>query len=248
MSKIPKIIHYCWFGGKPKPQEVLEYIETWKKFFPDYEIKEWNESNFDYKAYRYTYEAYKVKKFAYVSDVCRLKALYDYGGIYFDTDIEVVNSFDKYLKDSSFVGYEVEDLIGTGVIGAEKHCAWIKRFLETYRNSDFIMNYGGYNLLPNTVRLTNLLSTLPDNDKPCIYPLDVFCAMNWRTHQEYCTPQTVSVHHYKASWKTNKKDLLLIARIEDKFCRVMRIKNHHILSRLYKFYLHLVIKDKEYHS
>ena len=87
---IPKIIHYCWFGGKPKPKETLEYIETWRKFFPDYEIKEWNESNFDYKAYRYTHEAYLVKKFAYVSDVCRLKALYDYGGIYFDTDVKVL--------------------------------------------------------------------------------------------------------------------------------------------------------------
>lgn len=243
---IPKIIHYCWFGGKPKPKETLEYIETWRKFFPDYEIKEWNESNFDYKAYRYTHEAYLVKKFAYVSDVCRLKALYDYGGIYFDTDVEVVNDFSKFLNDTSFVGYEVENLIGTGVIGAQKHCRWLKLFLDSYKKTDFILVHGGYNLIPNTVRLTNLLEKLSNEEKPCIYPLDVFCAMNWRTHQVYRTEHTVSIHHYKASWKNNKKDMLLIARIEDKICRTIRLRYHFVLSRLYKKFLHLVINDKEY--
>lgn len=242
---IPKKIHYCWFGGKPKPQEVLDYIKTWEKFFPDYEIIEWNESNFDYKAYRYTYEAYMVKKFAYVSDVCRLKALYDYGGIYFDTDIEVVNDFGNFINDFSFVGYEVENLIGTGVIGAQRHCSWIKKFLNTYRNSDFIQENGSYNLVPNTIRLTDLLKALPDEEKPCIYPLDVFCAKNWHTHQLYCTERTVSIHHYKASWKNNKRDVIFIARAENKICRILKVKNLHLLSRFYKSILHLIIKDKE---
>ena len=87
---------------------------------------------------------------------------------------------------------------------------------------------------------------LSNEEKPCIYPLDVFCAMNWRTHQVYRTEHTVSIHHYKASWKNNKKDMLLIARIEDKICRTIRLRNHFVLSRLYKKFLHLVINDKEY--
>ena len=99
---IPKIIHYCWFGGKPKPQKVIEYIETWKKFCPDYEIKEWNEDNFDVNMMPYTREAYKMKRFAFVSDVCRMYALAKFGGIYFDTDIEVKRSFDKLLSLHSF--------------------------------------------------------------------------------------------------------------------------------------------------
>ena len=103
---IPKIIHYCWFGKNPKPSDVLEYIETWRKFLPDYEIKEWNESNFDIHCNRFVYEAYHIKKFAFVSDFCRLLALYNDGGIYLDTDVEMKKPFDKFLKHKAFVGYE----------------------------------------------------------------------------------------------------------------------------------------------
>lgn len=189
---------------------------------------------------------YEQKKYAFLTDYLRLLIINEYGGIYFDTDVEVVNDFSKYLNDTSFVGYEVENLIGTGVIGAQKHCSWLKLFLDSYKKTDFILGHGGYNLTPNTVRLTNLLEKLSNEDKPCIYPLDVFCAMDWRTHQVNRTAHTVSIHHYKASWKNNKKDKLLIARIENKICRTIRLKNHFVLSRLYKKFLHLVINDKEY--
>ena len=104
---IPKIIHYCWFGRKPKPQKVLEYIETWKKFFPDFEMKEWNEDNFDVNMMPYTKEAYYAKKYAFVSDVARLYALVHEGGIYFDTDIRVVKRFsDELLNSHGFLGFE----------------------------------------------------------------------------------------------------------------------------------------------
>lgn len=111
---ILKIIHYCWFGRKPKPADVLGYIETWKKSLPDYEIKEWNEDNFDISCNRFVYEAYNIKKFAFVSDYCRLQVLYTEGGIYLDTDVEVKGSFDLFLKHIAFVGYEWKGLcVGT---------------------------------------------------------------------------------------------------------------------------------------
>ena len=180
---IPKIIHYCWFGGKPKPKEVLQYIETWKKHLPEFKIMEWNENNFSYEKFKFSYEAYKVKKYAYVSDVCRLHALYNYGGLYFDTDIEVVGPFDKYLNLSSFVGFEVAGLLGTGILGAEKNAKWIKIFLDQYNKREFVSKYGVMNLVPNTKILTELMPQIPKDDMPSIFPVDVFCAKNWKTHE-----------------------------------------------------------------
>ena len=104
---IPKIIHYCWFGGNPLPKSAIECIESWKQFFPDYEIKEWNETNFDIHLNRYTEEAYQQKKWAFVSDVARLWALVHEGGIYMDTDVEVVRPLDDLLKNKAFIGFEI---------------------------------------------------------------------------------------------------------------------------------------------
>ena len=229
---IPKIIHYCWFGGKPKPQEVLDYIKTWKKYLPDYEIKEWNETNFDIKARRYTYEAYQMKKYAFVSDVCRLEVLAKFGGLYFDTDVEVVSDFHKYEQLTSFVGYEVEDLIGTGVIGAEKNALWIKKFLAIYDNRDFILPNGELDFTPNTISITRFLKELPEELCPAIFPLDVFCAMHWNTHQEMRTDNTVSIHHYRSSWKNSY--VMPLERVERKLCRVLHIRNRHLMMRVYK--------------
>lgn len=103
---IPKIIHYCWFGGNPLPELAKKCIKSWEKYFPDYEIKEWNESNFDFNSCNYVKEAYEARKWAFVSDYARFKILYEYGGIYFDTDVEVVNSMEDILKKGAFIGRE----------------------------------------------------------------------------------------------------------------------------------------------
>lgn len=127
---IPKIIHYCWFGRKEKPLSVLKYIETWKRHFPDYDIKEWNENNFDVYQLSFTKEAYFAKKYAFVSDVCRLYALYTEGGIYFDTDIIALKRFpEDILSHKAFAGFEHEIYIGTGIIGSEKNNVIIKQLL-----------------------------------------------------------------------------------------------------------------------
>lgn len=135
---IPKIIHYCWFGKGEKPEQVIKYITLWKQKNPDYDIKEWNESNFDYQQWKFCREAYQVKKFAFVSDVCRLYALLTEGGIYLETDIEMIKNFDPFLSDKSFVGEERNHTIGSGCIGAEKGTSWVKDFLETYNTREFI--------------------------------------------------------------------------------------------------------------
>ena len=105
---IPKIIHYCWFGRNPLPESAIKCINSWKKFFPDYEIKEWNEDNFDVNIIPYTKEAYEAKKYAFVSDYARFWILYHHGGLYFDTDVEVIKAMDDIIELGPFMGVEVE--------------------------------------------------------------------------------------------------------------------------------------------
>ena len=104
---IPKIIHYCWFGGNPLPEDAKKYIESWRKYCPGYEIKEWNESNFDINCCDYVREAYEAKKWAFVSDYARFYILYQYGGLYFDTDVEMIRPLFSILQKGSFMGMEV---------------------------------------------------------------------------------------------------------------------------------------------
>lgn len=234
---IPKIIHYCWFGKKPKPLDVLGYIETWKKFLPDYAIKEWNESNFDICCNRFVYEAYNVKRFAFVSDYCRLQALYTEGGIYLDTDVEVRKSFESFLKYTAFVGYEWKGMfIGTAVLASEKKQKWIKDMLRLYENQPFIYWRGGcLNNEPNTVRLTKLLEKdygLVRNgehsvlrDGIAVYPIEYFCAHR-QDSMDYCiTDETVCIHHFSGSWLTRNSSILrkLVRRVENLLVKIKLI-------------------------
>ena len=104
---IPKIIHYCWFGRKPLPPLAVKCIESWKKYLPDYTIKEWNEDNFDINIVPYTREAYEVGKYAFVSDYARFYILYHHGGLYFDTDVEVIRPMDDLVGRGAFLAWDV---------------------------------------------------------------------------------------------------------------------------------------------
>lgn len=153
---IPKIIHYCWFGGKPMPEIAMKCIESWKKCLPNYDLHFWNEDNFDVTtAPRYVQEAYVAKKYAFVSDYVRLWALEQYGGVYLDTDVEVLRSFDSLLSDTAFIGLEESKALlpGTCVMGCEAHCKWVKDMLATYENATFLQEDGSLDLTTNVQRL-----------------------------------------------------------------------------------------------
>lgn len=222
---IPQIIHYCWFGGKPKPKVIQQYINSWKKNLPDYDIIEWNESNFDYKKFKYTREAYYSKKFAFVSDVARLYALYNHGGIYLDTDILVLKSFDDLLDNVSFIGYEADMLPGTGVIAAEKKSDWIKGFLNLYEHISFISLKGRLDLTPNTVRLKKsgfLQGCKYDNKEAVldngvhVYPFDYLCAKDFLENKILKTQRTYCIHDYQSSWMGYKQ-----FSVKDRFCNIL---------------------------
>lgn len=210
---IPKVIHYCWFGRNPKPKEVLDYIETWKKYNPEYEIKEWNEDNFDVHCCKYVWEAYNVKKFAFVSDYARLYALYTEGGIYLDTDVEVRKSFESLLGNHSFVGWE-DNYLGTGVLACVKCQQWVKDILDTYNGESFISWFGKLNTHPNPYRLNDVLRNygLKMNHKAdvlntdiAIYPIEVLCANSHEKKEYVIIDETISIHHYSGSWSSKKK-------------------------------------------
>lgn len=204
---IPKTIHYCWFGGKEKPPTFCEYLATWQKFLPDFEIKEWNESNFPVNEYRYAREAYAMGDFAFVSDVARLHALFMEGGIYLDTDVELINNFDAYLACESFVGRESE-FIGTAVIGAEPSLPWISRFLDYYKGRHFINPFGHPVRTANTKIMTlRILPKVNDEDYPVVFEQGYLSCKDYVTGELLIRSGAAAIHHFQASWKRGKKTL-----------------------------------------
>lgn len=213
---IPKKIHFCWFGGEEFPEDVKKCIDTWKRYCPDYEIIEWNEKNFDVTQNQYCKEAYKVKKWAFVSDYARLKVLYDNGGIYMDTDVEVVKPLDDLLGYNWFSGFESEDRIQTGTMGAGWKSAVIKIFLDDYNNRHFIKNDGSFDLTTNVevmtkilkekykVQLNNTYQIFGDNN--LLLPFDYLCAKSFFTGEISTTENTYTIHHFKGTWRT-KSDI-----------------------------------------
>lgn len=154
---IPKIIHYCWFGNNPKSKMLEKCIESWRKYLPDYEIIEWNESNFDIEYNKYVLEAYNCKKYAFVSDYARLFALYNYGGIYLDTDVEILSDISKYLTYDLVLGHESSNRIGTALIMSCKYNYIIQDWLESYDKRVFLKN-DVMDMTPNVSWLTSRMN------------------------------------------------------------------------------------------
>lgn len=154
---IPSIIHMIWFGKNPYPKIVTECVESWKKYFPNYEIKIWNEETFDINSCAFVKEAYEAKKWAFVSDYVRLYALYNYGGIYIDSDVQVLKNFENLLVNEHVVtGYEDTMWIPAAVMASEKENCWIKKLLKYYDDRHFIKEDGTYDMKPNTAIITEL--------------------------------------------------------------------------------------------
>lgn len=208
-QKIPKTIHYCWFGGKSKPDLVKRCIESWKKNLIDYEIIEWNEDNFDVNCCSYVREAYESGKFAFVSDYVRVHALYTFGGIYLDTDVEVFKSFNDFLHHDSFWGFEQENYIATSTIGAAKRNSLMKMFLDSYQNKKFINADGSFDSLTNVAIITELLKKkgLKPNGEyqeikgyGAFYPQTYFSPYDYINCRYFITDKTYAMHHFYKSW------------------------------------------------
>jgi mannosyltransferase OCH1-like enzyme len=216
MNKVPKIIHYCWFGGKAKPDIVKRCIDTWEKNLPGYEIKEWNENNFDLTCNSYVREAYNSKMFAFVSDYVRVLALYHYGGIYLDTDVEVYKSFDDLLHHDSFWGFEQENYIATSTIGSAKENQLIKTFLDSYHGKNFIKEDGTLDDSTNVVTITKLLVNmgLKANGEyqeiegiGAFYPQTYFSPYDYINCRTFKSEHTYTLHHFHKSWLSPKARL-----------------------------------------
>lgn len=205
---IPKVIHYCWFGNNKKTQEILDCIETWKKFCPEYQLIEWNESNFDVHSNKYVEQAYAAKKWAFVADYVRLYAIYNYGGIYMDTDVEVVQSLDRFLKHKGFTGFEIAEHPLTGTMGCEKGNELIKKVLNKYQNRSFVNNDGSFDLTTNIIPFKNIClgygfemnNEYQVKDGFVLYPNDYFCAYNFDNKTFVKTKNTYTIHHFVGSW------------------------------------------------
>lgn len=214
---IPKILHACWFGGKPIPGEAQKYIDTWKKYNPEYEIKIWNEQTFDITSNQYVYEAYQNRKFAFVTDYVRLKVLYDCGGIYMDTDVEVLKPLDALLQYPAFSGFEGPDRIPTGTMGAEKHNNWIKRLLDYYDDKHFVLEDGSLDLTTNVKTITEITvanyplilnNTMQVFSDFVMFPFDYLCAKDLIDGVIKKTKNTYTVHHFAGSWTSPKKKFI----------------------------------------
>ncbi|MCM1429790.1 MAG: hypothetical protein NC097_08370 [Clostridium sp.] len=201
---IPKTIHFCWFGKKSKPLGFDRFLETWHKHLPDYKFVEWNEDNFDVNMCDYSREAYLTSNFAHVSDVCRAYALYTCGGIYLDTDVQVLKSFNPYLALDSFVSAEGE-LIGTAVIGASKGAEWLKKLIDYYHDTHFINMWGHTVRTPNTkIIARSILPTLPPGKWPTIFPEDFFSGVRNDAAEIIASLNSVAIHHFAGSWIRKK--------------------------------------------
>ena len=241
---IPKVIHYCWFGRGEKPALALKCIESWKKFLPDYELKEWNEDNFDVNIIPYTADAYKAKKYAFVSDYARFWVLYHYGGIYFDTDVEVIKSMDDIIERGSFMGIEVKahgdvaPAVAPGLgIGAPAGLELYKEILKYYEPLHFILEDGSYNQVTVVRHVTKVLEEnglRPTNDLQevagvWIYPCDYFNPLDDFTGKLNVTANTRSIHWYSRSWINSPNWKIKLMR----FVHVLLGENYLKLRRMF---------------
>lgn len=211
---IPKIIHYCWFGGNPIPEKEQRCIESWKKFCPDFEIRRWDETTYDVSKSTYSMQAYQEKRWGFVSDYVRFDVVYRYGGIYLDTDVELLKSFDPLLKEDGFAGIE-ESTFGLFAVapglgfGAIPNCEIIKNLKQLYEKREFIHN-GKIDLTPSPQIVTGYLKRHGFNGKNekqvvaglTIFPSEYFCPQNYTTGAINITKNTYSIHRYSESWKT----------------------------------------------
>lgn len=216
---VPKVINYFWFGNNPMPEEVKDCIASWRKFCPSYKIVRWDESNFNVNECNYVREAYIAKKWAFVSDYARFKILYEYGGIYLDTDVKLIKNIDSIINNGAFFALENTkyDSIGTGLgMGVEPKNRLYKKILTYYQSIHFQKNDGTYDETPINLKIKKYflnygLKNIPGIQKIkgiTIYPKDYFCPLDYETGKLNITPNTVAIHLYLGSWLSPQEKAL----------------------------------------
>ena len=209
---IPRIVHYCWFGRGEKPELVGRCIASWRRVLPDYEIREWNEDNFDVSVLPYTAQAYAQKKYAFVSDYARLQILQQYGGIYLDTDVEVLRPLDAFLHHACFLGFESDRGVAPGLImGCTAGHPILRELMAYYEQNGFLGADGAISTYTTVQNCTDVLlrhglkldaslrQTLGDIT---VYEKNVFCPDREARESARYAPETVTAHHYAASWRS----------------------------------------------
>lgn len=235
---IPKVIHYCWFGKGQMPALAQKCLKSWKKYCPDYQIICWNEENFDISQNRYAQEAYDAGKWAFVSDYARLKVLYDQGGIYMDTDVELLKPLDALLEGTGYMGFEDGGIVSTGLgFGCEKGNALVGALLADYDDISFVLPDGSYDMTPcpnrNTATMERLGMDLKLQDQTFMgirmLPVEYLSPMGYYTGKMKITKNTYSIHHFCASWTsaTSKRTTF-----------VKRIVGVKLYNKLYGKFLH----------
>lgn len=224
---IPKKIHYCWFGGNEKPEKAKKCIASWKKFCPDYEIIEWNESNFDVNQNEYARRCIREKKYAFLSDYARLAIVEEHGGVYFDTDVEVVRNIDDLLKNEAFFGFESDEYVNTGVgFGSVPNHKAVCLMKEEY--SDFLDGTREFNSCPTLNTNALLAAGLKKDGKQqtvagaVIYPVEYFNPYDDTTGRLRKTENTYSIHWYAKSWIS--KRAIIRSKITRPFHRIFGVE------------------------
>ncbi|MCL2226112.1 MAG: glycosyl transferase [Oscillospiraceae bacterium] len=205
---IPKVIHYCWFGRSPLPPLAVRCIESWKKYCPDYEIRQWNEENFDVNCSTYTREAYEAEKWAFVSDVARLWALVEHGGVYMDTDCELVKPIDAFLSHQAFSGFESAEYIPTAIMACERNFDLFREFFEYYDGRRFVKDDGSFDMTANVSAMTEIISDyglIKNNQFQIIkgfalYPTEYFCPQRKELGVFDFGKNNYAIHHFAGSW------------------------------------------------
>ena len=247
---IPKTIHYCWFGGNPLPELALKCIESWKKYCPDYEIVCWNERNYDLnKKCVYVKEAVEEKKWAFVSDYARLDVIYNHGGIYLDTDVELISSLDDFLKDKCFLGMETSGVIATGLgFGAVKNSEAIRKMIDEYEGIHFRFASGIFDTTPCPRRNTAPFWEEGYKDdytgiqylkSATVYPPEYFCPLDYKTNKMKITSNTKSIHHFSASWISEADKEI------DKLVKEYAKKHNKLITLMYKNSLEYKLKKRD---
>ncbi|MFC5684428.1 glycosyltransferase family 32 protein [Flavobacterium sp. MAHUQ-51] len=247
---IPKIIHYCWLSDDIFPDNIQKCIESWKKNLPDYEFILWDTKRFPLENSIWVKQAFETKKYAFAADYIRLYAVYNYGGIYLDSDVEVLKGFDELLELPYFVGTEGDGIIEAGVFGAEKKTDWLGYCLEYYEGKTFVKVDGSFDTvtLPKIMmkqigakrkivempqeQVINNRTLLENKDFLYLFSKEYFCAKNLGTGELENTINTYTIHHFAMSWILSKNKFL--PNLKRKLMSVLGVKTISWIIRVFK--------------